>query len=29
MELDGQDPRKVAYEWLQAQALIPEGQGAR
>jgi osmoprotectant transport system substrate-binding protein len=29
MELDGQDPRKVADEWLQAQALIPEGQGAR
>jgi osmoprotectant transport system substrate-binding protein len=29
MELDGLDPRKVADEWLQAQALIPEGQGAR
>jgi osmoprotectant transport system substrate-binding protein len=29
MELDGLDPRKVAHEWLQAQALIPEGQGAR
>jgi osmoprotectant transport system substrate-binding protein len=29
VELDGQDPRKVADEWLQAQALIPEGQGAR
>jgi osmoprotectant transport system substrate-binding protein len=29
MELDGQDPRKVADEWLQAQALIPEGQGTR
>jgi osmoprotectant transport system substrate-binding protein len=29
MELDGLDPRKVADEWLQAQALIPEGQGTR
>jgi osmoprotectant transport system substrate-binding protein len=29
VELDGLDPRKVAHEWLQAQALIPEGQGAR
>jgi osmoprotectant transport system substrate-binding protein len=29
MELGGLDPRKVADEWLQAQALIPEGQGTR
>lgn len=29
MELDGQGPRKVADEWLLAQALIPEGQGTR
>jgi osmoprotectant transport system substrate-binding protein len=29
MELDGLDPRKVADEWLRAQALIPEGEGTR
>jgi len=29
MELDGLPPRKVADEWLRAQALIPESEGAR
>jgi osmoprotectant transport system substrate-binding protein len=29
MELDGLDARKVADDWLRAQALIPESQGVR